>query len=141
MTITTEDRLQIEDLAARYNQAIDLGDPDSWVSCFSTEGELVVGRVGSFSAGVLGLAEGRWHGADELHAFATAVTTERQFRHWSYNRVLTATADGINSVSYMNVYYLDLSPGDQLLTGIMRDRLVKDDAGWRFASRRIEFDR
>ena len=109
MTISTEDRLQIEDLAARYNQAIDLSDPDGWVSCFSADGELVIGRVGSFSAGVLGLAEGRWRGPAELHDFATA-TASRQFRHWSCNRVLASTAAGITSVSYMNVYYLGLPP-------------------------------
>jgi hypothetical protein len=141
MTITADDRLQIEELAARYNLAIDLGDAKAWVSCFSADGEFAITKVGPFSGTVLGLAEGRWRGAGELRAFATAVTSGRSFRHWSYNRVLTIASGGIDSISYMNVHYLDRPPPEQLVTGIMRDRLVQDNAEWRFASRRIEFDR
>lgn len=33
MTIDIASRLEIEDLAARYNLAVDLGDPAGWVSC------------------------------------------------------------------------------------------------------------
>ncbi|HUB39973.1 MAG TPA: nuclear transport factor 2 family protein [Streptosporangiaceae bacterium] len=141
MKITIADRLEIEDLAARYNLAIDLGDADSWVSCFCAGGELIIDKTGEWSSSVLGLAEGRWRGASELHGFAAGLATGPQFRHWSYNRVLTPADGGIESVSYMNVYYLQLPAGDQLLTGVMRDRLVHGETGWKFASRRIEFDR
>ena len=81
MTADMASRLEIEDLAARYNLAIDLGDPAGWVSCFLPE-----------------------------------------------------------SVSYMNVYYLDAPPDTRLITGVMRDRLARTGASWRFASRRITFD-
>ena len=40
----------------------------------------------------------------------------------------------------MNVYYLDAPPESRLITGVMRDRLARTGAGWRFASRRITFD-
>jgi hypothetical protein len=140
-TITTADRLEIDELAARYNLAIDLGDPAGWVACFSPDGELAIGEVGPRAAANFGLAEGRWRGPAELLAFATAVTSGRRFRHWSYNRVLTAAGDGIESVSYMNVYYLDQPAGQQLATGIMRDRLIETGGGWHYASRRISFDR
>lgn len=140
-TITTADRLEIDELAARYNLAIDLGDPAGWVACFSPDGELAIGEVGPWAAANFGLEQGRWRGPRELLAFATAVTSGRRFRHWSHNRVLTAASDGIESVSYMNVYYLDQPAGQQLATGIMRDRLIQGDGGWRFARRHITFDR
>ena len=140
MTIDTRDRLEIEDLAARYNQAIDLGDPVGWVACFLPEGEFEITEVGPRTAARRQLAPGRWRGEAELTLFAGTVAGVLPCRHWAYNRVLTPAGDGIDSVSYMNVYYLDFPPGDQLITGIMRDHLVRVDIGWRFASRRITFD-
>jgi hypothetical protein len=141
MTISTADRLEIEDLAARYNLAIDLGDPAGWVSCFAPGGEFAIENVGPWSASALGLAPGRWSGEAELMAFASRVTSGRRVRHWSANRLLTPADGGVAAVSYMNICYPDLPSADRLLTGIMRDRLVHNDAGWRFAWRRIEFDR
>ena len=40
----------------------------------------------------------------------------------------------------MNVYYLDEPPESRLITGVIRDRLARTGADWRFASRRIPFD-
>ena len=72
--------------------------------------------------------------------FAMTVAGSMPCRHWSYNRLLTPAGDSLESVSYMNVYYLDAPPESRLITGVMRDRLAWTGAGWRFASRRITFD-
>ncbi len=140
MTIETRDRLEIEDLAARYNLAIDLGDPAGWVASFLSDGEFEIAEVGPRTGTRRQLAVGRWRGMAELTLFAQTVAGVLPCRHWSYNRVLTPAGDGLDSVSYMNVYYLDFPPGDQLITGIMRDHLVRVDVGWRFARRKITFD-
>src|ERR1700761_9366139 len=140
MMASTEDRLAIEDLAPRYNLAIDLGDPAGWVSCYTPDGEFEIVAVGARTAARRPLAPGCWRGEGELMAFATTVAGAEPCRHWSYNRLLSQAGAGLESVSYMNVYYLDFPPHAQLITGIMRDRLVRTEAGWRFASRRITFD-
>jgi hypothetical protein len=140
MTTDIASRLEIEDLAARYNLAVDLGDPAGWVSCFLPDGEFEIVAVGARTAAVRSLAPGRWCGQAELMEFATTVAASAPCRHWSYNRLLTPVGDGLESVSYMNVYYLDAPPESRLITGLMRDRLARTGAGWRFASRRITFD-
>jgi hypothetical protein len=86
------------------------------------------------------LTRTRWRGEAELTKFATTVVGSAPCRHWSYNRLLTQAGDCLESVSYMNVYYLDAPPESRLITGVMRDRLARTGAGWRFASRRITFD-
>jgi hypothetical protein len=140
MTADVASRLEIEDLAARYNLAIDLGDPVGWVSCFRPDGEFQIVAVGPRTAAVRPLSPGCWRGAAELMEFATTVAGSTPCRHWSYNRLLTPAGDGLESVSYMNVYCLDAPPETRLITGVMRDRLARTEEGWRFAYRRITFD-
>ena len=140
MTADIASRLEIEDLAARYNQAIDLGDPVGWVSCFLPDGEFQIVAVGPRTAAVRSLVPGCWRGEAELMALATTVAGVMPCRHWSCNRLLTPAGAGLESVSYMNVYYLDAPPETRLITGVMRDRLARSGASWRFACRRITFD-
>lgn len=140
MTTDIASRLEIEDLAARYNLAIDLGDPVAWVSCFLPDGELEIVAVGPRTAAASTLVPGRWRGEAKLMEFATTIAGRTPFRHWSHNRVLTPDGASLESVSYMNVYYLDAPPERRLITGVMRDRLARTDEGWRFLSRRITFD-
>jgi SnoaL-like domain len=140
MTTDLASRLEIEDLAARYNLAVDFGDPAGWVSCFRPDGEFEIVAVGPRTAAVRSLVPGCWRGEAELTEFATTVAGSLPCRHWSHNRLLTPASDGLESVSYMNVYYLDAPPESRLITGVMRDRLARTGEGWRFASRRITFD-
>ena len=128
--IPVADQLEIEDLAARYNLAIDLGDPDGWVACYTEDGEFAITTVGSWTAATFGLAPGRWRGRSALLEFAVAISGTRNARHWSANRVLTPVGDGLDAVSYMNICYLGRPADDRLLTGIMRDHLRRSADGW-----------
>jgi hypothetical protein len=141
MTTPIEDQMDIENLAARYNQAIDLGNPQTWVDCFMPNGEFSIVEVGPWSSSVRNLEVGTWRGHSELLAFATRVAAGGLQRHWSTNRLLTLDGDEIDSISYMTILYLDTSDASGLLTGIMRDRLVKLNGHWRFQTRHITFDR
>jgi hypothetical protein len=78
--------------------------------------------------------------SEGFHTFLAVPVRSAPCRHWSYNRLLTSADDSLESVSYMNVYYLDAPPESRLITGVMRDRLARTGADWRFASRRITFD-
>jgi hypothetical protein len=138
--LSVEDHLQIEQLAARYNLAIDLGDAQGWVDCFTDDGEFVVEPGGEWSAS-RGTTSSATSGKDDLLTLAKAIIAGPSLRHWSANRVLTETEDGVDSVSYMTILFLDGPLADQLLSGIMRDRLVHTADGWRFQRRFITFDR
>lgn len=140
MALTVEDHLEIEQLAARYNLAIDLGDAQGWAECYTEDGEFRTepGGPWSESRGMTRLAV---QGQAELLAFAEAVTAGGKVRHWSTNRVVTQTADGARAVSYMTVFVLTGPRADEFLTGVMEDELVHTNDGWRFRRRSIEFDR
>jgi hypothetical protein len=139
-TLSVEDRLAIEDLAARYNLAIDMGDVDRWVSCFTDDGMFATEPGGEWSAS-RGVMNAGWHGREQLTAFAAANAGRSKVRHWSGNRVLAADGTMVRSVSYMSIVALDGPHVDDVFTGVMHDELVHTDAGWRFRSRRIVFDR
>jgi hypothetical protein len=141
MIALIEDQMEIENLAARYNQAIDLGNPQAWVDCFIPDGEFSIVEVGHWSSSVRNLEVGTWRGHSELLTFAARVAASGLQRHWSTNRILTLDEEGMDSISYMTILYLDTSDASGLLTGIMRDRLVRLNGEWRFQARRITFDR
>jgi uncharacterized protein (TIGR02246 family) len=86
MALALTDRVEIEDLIARYNKAIDTGDAESWADTFTPDGEFH-GVVGDF------------FGRDELVAFVKAYSTEEQFadfavaQHWVTNVVIEGDGD------------------------------------------------
>jgi hypothetical protein len=113
------------------------------VDCFLSEGKFAIEAVGPWTRSTHNIATGTWTGVSELTAFATQVTGGKRIRHWSHNRVLTPVQYGIDAMSYLTLFYLDEPPTQQIVTGIMLDHLCRDGAGgpWRFASRRVTFDR
>jgi hypothetical protein len=136
------DRLTIEDLAARYNQAIDLGDPDSWANCFTPDGVFIV-EPGGEQTRTLGLTTTRTtRGTEALREFARATQSVSRFRHWSTNRVLLDgdVTGSVPAISYMAIAYLSGPRAGQVLTGVMTDELCRTNAGWRFKSRHMRFD-
>jgi hypothetical protein len=138
--LTIADRVAIEELAARYNQAFDLGDPRSWVGCFTKNGLFATEAGGEWSSG-RGITSAKWQGEEQLLAFAMAATQGSTVRHWSSNRVLTKDGDRVRSVSYMSIFVLEGPHEGDLMTGVMHDELVRGDEGWRYVSRHIVFDR
>lgn len=139
---TGETTLAVADLYARYNLAVDLGDVDAWVGCFTADGAFrITGHtVWAHAAEV---PEVDLHGAVELRAFMGQVTDERRVRHWTTNLVLRARADhGLDALSLMTVWDLAADrAGEVVLTGVMRDRLVPTGGGWAFRTRHLTLDK
>jgi ketosteroid isomerase-like protein len=133
--VDAAEREDIRDLLARYNQAIDFGDADGWVACFTPEG--VFECTGLPEGSPLG---GRYEGAEALHGYAVSHygIFRGRARHWNDSLVV----DGDSDEATMSCYMLALSVGRGLVgtTGVYRDRLRKVDGQWRFVHRHIAID-
>lgn len=132
--VGTVDQLEIQELVTRYNRAIDRGDVDGWVGCFTPDGAF---------DGVLGRKEG----AAALRAFAQELTDGpegerfRPMRHWTTNFVIDH--DGDADTARMRADHLLVRPRgsdgvELVLTAVYRDRLRRIDGRWLFSERVVE---
>lgn len=121
MALSIEDRLDIQDLLARYNTAIDSGDAEAWAATFTSDG--------TFESG------GRTHeGTEALTTFARGFA-ERMAgaRHWNNNLVIEGDGDQATLTCY-----LLLMRANQVVTSARyQDTLRKVDGHWKFASRKV----
>ncbi len=131
---------EIRQLLGHYNLAIDLGDPDAWAACFTSDG--VFECLGVPDGNPFG---GRHSGTAELRAYAAThfSIAKGNARHWNANLVIDDTSDGDHTAATMTCYMLALSVGGAALagsTGIYRDELRKVNGTWLFTSRLITLD-
>ena len=138
MTPTADETEAIRQLLAKYNFAIDLGDPEGWADCFTPDGTFEC--IGVPEDSPMG---GRHEGRDGLVAYAQRhyATAKGHARHWNWN--LAIDIDGDRAT--MQCYLLALSVGRNRLpqlggAGIYRDKLRRTDDGWRFESRHVTVD-
>jgi hypothetical protein len=123
MGLSVEDRLDIQQLYARYCHAIDGGDPEGWAATFTANGVLEAGTV-------------RQQGGAALAEFARGLS-QYKMRHWTNNLVLEPAEGGASGRCYLVAYLLG---GDQPVistTGIYHDDLVDTPEGWRFQKRSV----
>ncbi|MFV0525316.1 MAG: nuclear transport factor 2 family protein [Acidimicrobiales bacterium] len=135
---TASDRAAVEQLLATYNMAIDLGDIDTWVSCFTDDGEFVCDGLPE-GAPLGGLHRGK----DALHAYGRTHygINKGRARHWNWNLLLDVDGDTATLQCYLNA--CSAGQGDSATlrsTGIYRDRLVRTADGWRFRRRHVTID-
>ena len=131
MAIQTADRVEIGDLVARYNKAIDTGDAEGWAATFTKDGEFN-GIVGDFV------------GTDQLTAFVRAYASEEQYaafasaQHWVTNIVIEGD-DGDPDRAEMFAHVMMVAPQDDggriILVGHYEDTLRRVDGRWLFARR------
>ena len=131
MAISSEDRMAILDLLARYNHAIDGGDTETWLDCFTDD------AVYEFPP------DRRWEGIEQLREVAASRANEPDrpaMRHWLNNVLIEGDAEEAQVTSY--VMLLRLSGGPRINhTGMYRHTLRKVDGAWKFAHRRMDQDR
>jgi uncharacterized protein (TIGR02246 family) len=132
MALTAMDRVEIEDLIARYNKAIDSGDAEAWADTFTPDGEFH-GVVGDF------------FGRDELVAFLKAYATEEQFRdfatarHWATNIVVEGDGDDATLFCHlMMVAPTDDGGGRISFIGHYEDELRRINGRWLFTKRFVK---
>jgi ketosteroid isomerase-like protein len=125
--LTTQDYLEIEQLYARYNHAIDSGDAEGWAATFTPDGVFNTKFIGR--EGLLGFMKTwgeKMNGANR--------------RHWNSNLRLTPSADGANGTVLLMLLDVGTQPPAIVMTGQYADTLVKTANGWRFKSRLVRPD-
>jgi uncharacterized protein (TIGR02246 family) len=122
--LAAEDQLAIAELLARYNHAVDDGDPDGVAACFMEDG-LLNGR------------SGHYRGKEELLRIGKHTTAEMKLRHVVSNTVIDAQADSsIANVRSHLLFYRVTDAGLSFeASGIYNDVVVKVDGEWKFQSR------
>jgi uncharacterized protein (TIGR02246 family) len=128
MSLDTNDIVEIQQLYARYNTAIDTGDADSFGACFVQDGY--------FDSGI-GVIEGR----DGIAAFATKTHDSMPgMRHNSTNLVIDGSGDDAARGSAFLIGYLTDGGYKVIVTGRYSDELERTDRGWRFTRRVFKAD-
>ena len=120
--LTTEDRLDILDLLARYNYAIDDGDAETWAACFTEDGEFVS-------------PADQLKGAAELTQFASRPS--RGTLHYTTNEIITGDGDEAAMRCYLELVNASGAKPEILFCGRYEDELAKTPAGWRFKKRTV----
>jgi SnoaL-like domain len=128
MSLTIEDHVAIQGLAARYNHAIDSGDSEAFIATFSEKGALNAGPLQIEGHAALG---------EFAKNFAGSV---REPRHVATNLVVDGNGDAATLKAYVQMYVLAGEPGEpphQTVTtsGKYDDTLAKEDGSWKFVQR------
>jgi len=132
-TLTAEDRLDIAELVARFAHCSDYGDWDGLAALYTED---VVTEMDGQTIRYTGIAE------QVAHARESDLQAEGGNRHYNFNLVIENGADGVVAhYAFMNVNAGHAPMAAKIVvTGRMRDTVVKTPAGWRIARRRVSFD-
>jgi len=128
MALATPDIVEITQLYAAYNHAVDAGDGDAFASCFVAGGALVPGGDPIT-------------GSEALAGFARSVPgAVPGIRHMATNVVVSGDGDAATGACYLTVLIVGAQP-QMLMTGRYRDTLRREAGGWRFVERLFDADR
>lgn len=132
MTVSLEDRLAISDLFARYMWAIDTGDVEGLVACFTEDGVLESPAVGRYAGrdGVRTFAE----------RFASFHTAGTQLRHVISNLLIEPDGDRAFAKCYLLTFLTKDGQSRLLGPGRYECRLRKEGGTWRFENRLVVMD-
>lgn len=125
-TLTTQDYIDIQQLYAKYNDAIDSGDGEAYAATFTPDGVF-----------------NTFKGKDALVGFIEQWKTKMNGltrRHWNNNLIITPTAEGASGSVYLLL--IDVSARPPAIGSAARytDSLVKTPQGWRFKQRATKGD-
>ena len=128
--LSIEDKLEINELIARYNVAIDSGDAVGWARTFTPDGVF---------DGIVGRFEGR----DEIADFARRYWTDPQYedfrscQHWVNNVLIEGDGDAATPRADHQMVQPTKSGGRILLVARYNDTLRRLDGEWLFSRRRV----
>jgi uncharacterized protein (TIGR02246 family) len=126
-----EDRTAIHDLFTRYCCALDNGEVDTVVDCFTADAVL--------KSPVIDIK-----GRDEIRAFAGRFAGQReagtQFRHMVTNIAATIDGDRATATAYLLVLISKDGSHRTLPPGRYECELVKEAGIWRFSRRTVFHD-
>lgn len=122
-----EDLDAIRQLDATYCRLLDSGDWDGLVELFAPDGEFI------------GLDHVR--GRDELRRFFAGLADGGLTAFWHYVTNLEITIDGDHADARSALWQPCVQDGvPHVAAGAYRDRLVRWDGQWRYATKQVAFD-
>jgi hypothetical protein len=124
--LSTQDYIDIEQLYATYNHAIDGCDAEGWAATFTPDGVFQ-----------------RYTGREALVGFVKQWCEKMNGgnrRHWNTNLRITPTKDGAAGAVLLMLLDAGVKPAAILSTGAYNDTLVRTPDGWRFKTRTIKGD-
>ena len=122
--LSAQDYIDIEQLYATYNHAIDSGDGEAWAATFTPDGTF-----------------NKFTGHDQLVGFIKRWKEEMNGgnrRHWNTNLRIVPSKDGATASVFLML--VDVSTKSIVATGMYNDTLVKTATGWRFKTRATKMD-
>jgi SnoaL-like domain len=119
--LTADDYVEIQQLYARYNNAIDSGDAEGYAATFTPDG--VFNTFNGHDA-LVGFIH-RWH--DSMGG--------ANLRHWNTNLTITPTPDGAGGSVYLLLVNVGVRPPAIQAAAKYEDQMVKTPDGWRFKKR------
>ena len=122
--LNTQDYIDIEQLYATYNHAIDSGDAEGWAGTFTPDGTF-----------------NKFAGHDQLVGFIQQWKEKMNGanrRHWNTNLRILPSKDGASASVFLML--VDVSTKSIVATGMYNDTLVKTASGWRFKTRATKMD-
>ncbi len=129
-----QDRLAIHDLFIRYATALDDGEVETVVGCFTANATLESPAIGAIT------------GTDSIRAFAERFAAQRaggiQFRHMITNLVaeIEPGGDRAQATTYLLVMISKDGKSRSLPPGRYACDLVKEGGVWRFSRRVVHHD-
>lgn len=125
MALTAADKLEILDLIARYNHAVDSGDGPAYADTYTDDGVFQYPR---------GRAEGRQGLIDLVQAIADHIPG---VRHWSGNWIIEGDGDHATMRCYL-LNEVTAGRPQIISTGIYHDTLQRVNGAWKFKQRTIK---
>jgi uncharacterized protein (TIGR02246 family) len=132
MPTSIEDRFAINDLFVRYTTALDAGDVDTIVACFTEDGALQSPLVGTYA------------GRDGIRAFSERFAAVRQrgvqLRHVISNLAMTVNGDTAHATCYLtNIVTVD-GKSQLMPPGRYECEVRRIDGDWLFQHRLVILD-
>lgn len=124
--LSADDHVAIRNLAGRYSQALDLGDPAAWAEVFTDDGVMDM------------VAQGYEIKGEALRSLPRDGEPSRS-RHIPTTFVIDGAGDEATMRSYVTVVSTD-DPARIVFQGRYEDRLRRVDGQWRIERRRILTD-
>ena len=124
-TLTAQDIVDIQQLYARYNWALDSGDSEGYAATFTPDG-VFNNNVGHDAIVKF---------ADTFHAGLGA-----HVRHWNTNLLIQPSPEGASGQVYLVLVDFGSKPPTIATSASYSDQLVKTAQGWRFKKRATKGD-
>ena len=124
-SLTAQDLVDIQQLYARYNWALDSGDSQAYAATFTPDG--------AFNNNVGHDAIVKF--ADTFHAGLGA-----HVRHWNTNLLIQPAPGGAAGQVYLVLVDFGTKPASIVTSASYSDEIVKTAQGWRFKKRTTKGD-